>query len=422
MVPFLYLDNIIFSLQRMGGISVYWYEMTSRMLRDQLPITFIEQLPFQLLRNKQSSSVAGQANLVSLCNNFRRQLNIPSEQIIPEKCWPLNILRYLPIQVSLPAKSVFHGSYYRDCRQNNIAKVITVHDFIYEKFRKGPARWIHIYQKKQSLPKADRIICISQNTKKDLLEYYPKILPERIHVIYQGVSEKFYPIPKENLILNHPSLHSTKLQDISNGHLTPEIQNLIATIPEMQSLIILLQKTSLLRQPYVVFVGERPYYKNFTQAVLSVARIAGLSLIAVGGRPLNSQEKQLIQKFLPNRFVHLTGISVSDLNVVYNLAVAMLYPSSYEGFGLPVVEAMKAGCPVVAIRTSSIPEICQNAGLLVASPTQELLAEKLQSLCEDSKLREELIHAGSIESKQFSWETCYQQTLQVYQQAYSEKF
>ncbi len=372
----IYFDNIIFSLQKAGGISVYWFELIQRLLRDQHPIIFAES-------SKNSQNV------------FYRQLQLPKQQVILDSKIPLQLSRYLPIQIKLSDNSIFHSSYYRISRQKNIIQFTTVYDFIYEKMRKGPATWVHHWQKTQAILHANKIICISENTKNDLLQYYPQVLPENIHVIYIAASEEFH-----------------LLKNIEEKNFLSQMENQLATEIE-----------EICPSKFVLYVGDRSYYKNFPLAVEAVSKIPNLKLIAVGGKELSKEEQIFIQKKLPQRFIRLTGIDTKTLNYLYNHAFALLYPSTYEGFGLPVLEAMQAACPVLAIHTSSIPEIAGKSCFLAPNnmeqhDTIEYFCQSLQKLY-DPKVRQEYINKGLLEAQRFSWEKCYQETYNLYQRAYN---
>ena len=109
-----------------------------------------------------------------------------------------------------------------------------------------------------------------------------------------------------------------------------------------------------------------------------------------------------------------------QLNTLYNEALCLLYPSDYEGFGIPVIEAQKAGCPVIAQNSSSIPEVIGSQGLLVAHGTPERMAQEMADLVRQLKSRsnQELIAAGFENAKRFSWDNTYRQVKQVYENIY----
>ncbi len=351
----LYFDNIIFSLQPTGGISVYWYQLITRLLRDHCNVQFIEH---------PSNNV------------FRKKLTIPQNQILAESNWPVQCLRYLPLRMQLPNFSILHTSYYRWTQQKNIPQIVTVYDLIYERFRRGPALWVHTWQKQKSLVHADRILCISENTKKDLLSHYPQIPEKKVQVIYIAASDEFHPLPN----IPNPG-------------------------PQLEP---------ILQKKYVLYVGDRAYYKNFSMAVDAIAQRPDFMLVAAGGRPLTKAEKHQLDIQLPKRFAYLPGLSTQELCLLYHHSFALLYPSIYEGFGIPVLEAMQVGCPVIAVQGSSIPEICGDAGILIPNPTSHLFAEALDTL-ENPAFRQTKIQAGFSAAKRFSWERCYQETMSVYQ-------
>ena len=353
-------DNIVFALQRGGGISHYWYELLSRMQRDRYKIKVIEHAGAEL-------------------NIFRKKLYFDPSVLINERSLPLRASQYLPYP-TVGDRSLYISSYYRVPGGSGNISVVTVYDFMYERFRRGPARLVHSMQKRAAVRAASGIICISNNTKRDLLEFYPEVSEEKIRVIYLGISDSYRPLGQDC------------------GRLLGSV------LPEL---------------PYVLFVGGRHSYKNFRQAVETVAGLSDYCLISVGGGELNPNESELLRKHLPTRHVHLTVVDNERLNLLYNCAHALLYPSSYEGFGLPVLEAMAAGCPVIAVNASSIPEVCGDAGLLVDVISAEMFADKIIKL-QDPEFRNEMIDKGYQQAKRFSWEKCYQETIAFYKKVMTE--
>lgn len=317
-------DDIIKSLQGSGGISVYFNELYKRLNDDEY--VFIEE---------------------TLHKKLRRYIDckIPKE---------LNV-----------KGNVFHSSYYRLPLNKKIPTITTVHDFTYEKYVNGPAKWLHCWQKYRAIQNSDVIICVSINTAKDLNQYCS--VPEsKIRIVYNGVSDSYFPLKDKPSITNE-----------------------------------------------VIFIGARGGYKNFDKAVLTLAKIPELTLTIVGGGELSKVERCFLDEHIPNRYSVQGRLSESDLNLLYNRAYALLYPSSYEGFGIPIIEAMKAGCPVVAVNCSSIPEVAGDAAVLTDNSEPNAFVNALHLIKQD---RNEIIVAGILQAQKFSWDKCFQETLSVYKE------
>lgn len=165
---------------------------------------------------------------------------------------------------------------------------------------------------------------------------------------------------------------------------------------------------------YILFVGARAGYKNFSTLVLALSMIKDINLVAVGGGYFTANEQALLEKYIPNRYVHMGLTSTEKLNELYNQALALAYPSSYEGFGIPILEAMQAGCPVIAINISSIPEVAGDSALLLDAADPELLRSAILSVC-NTTTRNDLISRGIERARLFSWDKTFEQTLSIYE-------
>ncbi len=356
-----HLDNIIFSLQGSGGVSVYWAEMLSRLVRDNVDLTIEESAGADL-------------------NLFRQAVSVGAFRTTHDRR-PVWVSRFMRALGPKEAGAIFHSSYYRRPRLRDSCEIQTVHDFIYERFLSLPRRTLHVVQKRNAVRAARGIICISASTKRDLLERYSFVNPNQVTVIHHGFSEEFKPIDEQ------------------------------LAIPKIQTL-------GPIRTPYCVFVGKRCHHKNFWAAADAIASIPEMTLLILGGPPLSRVESERLRSRLPGRWIHRRQVSSSVLNAAYGLAHALIYPSSYEGFGLPIIEAMATGCPVIAVRASSIPEVAGDAGLLVDVPNPELIACQVEHLRSVS-VRHWHRTAGLANVGRFSWEKCYRQTLDFYRSTLS---
>lgn len=332
----------------MGGISIYWHEISSRLKHTkEVKVLFFDN---NISANKFSA----------LYHN--------SHIIKAGARLPLQLKRYLDPSLTTSAPGIFHSSYYRIPKnKKNLKVVTTVHDFTYEKYANGPAKWVHAWQKHRAIKKSDVVICVSASTKNDLLHFYPEFREKDIRVVYNGVSNEYFPIS---------------------------------------------QNIDALDDAALLYVGSRASYKNFLFTIELLEKFKKYKLRIVGP-PLNENEQQLLTRKIPNRFTVYTGISNSKLNVLYNSSLCLLYPSYYEGFGIPVLEAMKAKCPVLTLNNSSLPEVCGEAGLMLSSLNFELFGEALDFI---EKNRKELVNKGLVQVQKFSWEKCYQETLEIYKE------
>lgn len=266
---------------------------------------------------------------------------------------------------------LLHSSYYRTSRQRDVRNVVTVYDFTYEKFSKGLRALFHTRQKIDALKRAAAAICISENTRRDLMEFMPDYPAERIFVTHLAAGEEFRPL---------------KYVEVTCSE-----------------------------QPFVLFVGGRMGYKNFTAAVRAVELAREFALVCVGGGPFSSEEQALLGEALPGRHFHAGPVKTESLNELYNAAVCLMYPSLYEGFGIPPLEAMQAGCPFVALNRSSIPEVAGGAGILSDDSDPQRLAAAIAE-CATPSRRAELRTRGLEQAAKFSWGRTFTETLSVYRQ------
>lgn len=354
----IYLDNIIFSLQKSGGISVVWKELLERMLKsNDLNCILIE---YDNAKN----------------NFFRSQIKITRKSIKSKYSTLLLIRRYLDVHLNNKNKVIFHSSYYRISSSKNVINVTTVHDFTYEYFFRGLSRKIHSWQKKRAIIKSDGIICISESTKKDLIHFIPEIDETKIRVIYNGVDKRY-----KKINVSTPFQKAHQFKDFE----------------------------------YAIYIGDRKaQYKNFKMAVES-CKIQKTKLLIIGGGELTSEELEyLSNRISPHSFKSLNRVSVEDLNQYYNRAYCLLYPSYYEGFGIPIVEAQNAGCPVIATYSSSIPEVIADTSLAIYQPTPNKISLKMELIKPGSIYRENIIQLGLEKGSMFSWEKTYLETIDFY--------
>ena len=353
-------DNIIFNLQDSGGISVVWKELLQRALGDKGLMTRFIDGPSR--------------------NIFRKHLSISGDLIIndPLSLVPLSLRRYL--NPFIKGKGLFHSSYYRTMSSDDFINITTVHDFTYEYFMRGVPRIVHEFQKGRAINNSDRIICVSNNTKNDLLRFHPRVRESCIRVIYNGVDNSYSPIRGKN------ETDIKKLVPFSSGE-------------------------------YLVYIGDRKSpYKNFRLAA-EACSILRLPMVIIGGGPLTKSDSEFLSvKPGVDNYRHLKGISNQEVNIIYNHALCLLYPSLYEGFGIPVIEAQKAGCPVICANFSSIPEVAGDGAYILDDISQESIADTIKQIVKFPSERDRIIQRGIRNADNFSWDKCYLETRKVYQE------
>lgn len=254
--------------------------------------------------------------------------------------------------------------------------VVTIHDMIYEKFSDNFADSKEMVSNKAKIAhQAARIIAVSENTKKDIVEIM-HIDPRKIDVIYLGTSMK--PVSRYKLKL-----------------------------PEK----------------FLLYVGARTPYKNFERFIHTFSILAKedshLQLICTD-KQFKPSEKLLLESLgIADRTIHIKATD-RDMIELYCRAGLFVYPSLYEGFGIPILEAYACHCPVVLSNTSCFPEIAGEAGCYFDPYSEESMAEAIHSVLYDEKKRQELIQKGDERLKRYSWEKAAKETEEVYRKVINE--
>ncbi len=275
--------------------------------------------------------------------------------------------------------------------------VVTVHDLtplvFPDKFPKGLRGSAKYQIQKHSLKGAKAIITDSQNSKEDIVRFigFPK---KGIKVIHLAPGEEFKPIKSGKLLLR-------------------------------------LKKKYSLPEKFVLYVGDINYNKNVL-GLVEASKQAKIKIVIVS-KPA-AQENfnsshiedqplvQLIKLYGKDPDVIRIGfVPIKDLVALYNLATVYCQPSFYEGFGLPVLEAMACGTPVVAAETSSLPEICGGAAVMVNPHRRREIGRGIKKVFNDKILREKLVKKGLKQVEKFSWEKTARETVKVYQKVYDQE-
>tara|TARA_B110000014_G_scaffold261309_1_gene252757 strand:+ start:153 stop:1238 length:1086 start_codon:yes stop_codon:yes gene_type:complete len=265
---------------------------------------------------------------------------------------------------------IIHKTYYSNNLEKLNSKIIlTVFDLWHEKnsdYKYMP--------KKYALNIADHILCPSQKTKKDLIEIY-NVEKEKVTVTYFGI------------------------ENFTNNQTSSDYDNL--------------------KKRYLLFVGSRGRYKNFINFIKAFSKSDMLKkdffIICFGGGSFLSYEKKLFDELkISNRIIKSENDNDETLYNLYLKAYCLVYPSSHEGLGLPPLEAMSLGCPVISSNHEAILEGVGNASALFDPFDIDEIKSQLESTLYSKEKIDELIKNGNLQAKKFSWEKCAKETLEVY--------
>lgn len=267
----------------------------------------------------------------------------------------------------------------------NIPNIVTVHDMFHELFKDTIKPLVRIYHTlffNLCIKKSDFIIADSENTRQDIHKLL-NINTDKIKTVHLGLNPLFSNNQKNNKI-------TMNFKNLNLGY------------------------------GYVLYVGSLEPRKNITGVIESFNKIKDKikeNLVIVGASKWKESElSSLIQKYELNNRVIFTGyVDEQLLPLIYKNAKVFFFPSFYEGFGFPVIEAMSQGVPVITSNNSSLKEIAEGASILVDPNDIEGMSEKLFKLLNDNEQLQNLAQSGSNRAKKFTWEYTAKQTIEAYE-------
>lgn len=359
-------DDQIFTGQRIGGISRYFSQLFKKFEENnfidyKLPLIYSENIYLKELQKNKSYSFLegknfkGSYRLLSFFHKFNR--------FYSEYC------------LSRAKFDIFHPTdydpYFLDYLQNK-PFVLTVHDMIHEIYagRFFKIDDVSIKRKRLLVQKACKIITISESTKKDIINFYG-LNEDKISVIYHA-----------------------------------------------NSLSINLCEKVKIPERFLLFVGARGRYKNFNFFIKAISSILQkdrrLHVICVGGSDFTKDENIFLNEMeVRDQVLHYI-VSDAQLVFLYKKAIAFVFPSLYEGFGLPMVEAASCGCPILANDCNILREVGQESALYFDGRNLDSIAQAVLLVIENEKLRFDLRIKGFLRAKDFSWEETARKTCEVY--------
>ena len=261
-------------------------------------------------------------------------------------------------------------------------KIVTIHDLIFLRYpHLYPLLDRLIYRRKfyAACKHADVIIAISEETKKDIILYF-NIPAQNIKVIYQSCDDSFYKNYTEN-----------EIQDVKNTHQLP---------------------TS-----YLLYVGTIEKRKNLLTIIKSLKQVKEIPLIVIGKKTeyFNEIEQFISQNELNNRVLFLENVTNSQLPIIYQNASVFIYPSIFEGFGIPIIEALISKTPVITNKNGCFPEAGGPNSIYIDPLNETLLADKINELLNSEKLRNEIADKGYIYAEKFHKVKITKQLIEIYE-------
>lgn len=365
-----WIDGAIYGAQRVGGISRYFTEILERLSRHSPELEILLQLP------------PGAGGTLPAGSHIHR---VTSPGMRPARLF-LGLENRLSRRRILARKpSLYHPTYYASARDSTLPVVVTVYDFLHERFASMLGDREFSRRKREIIERAERVIVISEATRDDVL-HYTDCRPERIAIAYPAISDVF----------SGPATDAAHARRESLG----------------------------IKRPYVLFVGRRGQYKNFSLLLHALA-IGGarldLDVVAVGGAAaLESWEMDFVTRHRLEGRVHLVGeLSDEVLRDLYAGARGVVVPSLGEGFGIPLVEGMAAGAPIVVSDIPVFHEIAGDAALYFDPHDPADLAGQLAALSDETRMAS-MRAAGAARSAAFSWDEAARVHAAVYREVSSE--
>ncbi|NDV47424.1 glycosyltransferase family 1 protein [Paludibacter sp. 221] len=349
-------DHQIFSYQKYGGVSKYFCELLAHIPREEWDTTVV-------FSNNEYINEKKLIKVRHIFPNkwFRGQGRLMNELNKPYSAWKIRKGEF----------DVFHQTHFETyCLPylKDKPMVTTFHDMNFDTYNKNEYL---VKIQKESVARANKIIAVSHNTKKDLVEMW-NINPQKIEVIHHGVD--------------------APLSDALIGN-------------------------RIVEQPYILYVGRREGFKNFSRLVTAFSILKKnndtIKLVCTS-EPLTKEEVDFLKtNNLYDDVIHISANEKALANL-YKHAELFVYPSIYEGFGMPILEAMSYGCATAISNTSCFPEVAGEAAAYFDPHNEEDMAATILKLLEDNELKKSYICKGYERIKLFTWENTAKKHIDVY--------
>ena len=353
-------DNQMFTLQRFGGVTRYFADLMYNLPQGE----FVADMPMRYCENHYVTETYGHKyDTISFPSNYRirRQIYMLTNKHISWKA-----IKFNDFDIFHP--TYFHPYFLKSVKRRQKPFVLTVHDMTFERYPQDVLIYDRtIPNKRRLIAEADHIIAVSENTKRDIVELIGTD-PSKISVVHHG----YRPIaqPSEQLL-----------------------------------------------DRYILYVGERKGYKNFFPWLSAVRPllVADPTLkIVCTGNAFSSAEKAFLEKWsIADRIYHISA-NDEQMASLYQHALCFVFPSHYEGFGIPILEAFSNGCPVCLSNASCFPEVAGDAAIYFNPSDAQSMLDTLRETVTSETLRRELSLKGKERVKEFSLEKMVQNTCDIY--------
>jgi len=363
-------DHQIFSTQIYGGISRYFIELMKNIENN-------DEIKYELSLEYSNNYYIKQLSNFS-CRSFFKNYDFKKRDRIIDY---LNKILSKNI-ISKEDYDIFHPTYYNPYFLDCIGKkpfVLTIYDMTHEVLTDYFHYNDKVAEHKKLLAlKADKIITISENTKKDIVKFY-NLSEKKIKVIH--------------LASSFTEFNMDKINNVNIKHKLPK--------------------------KYILYVGSRWGYKNFYNFIKAISLLLktdnDLFVACAGGGNFNENEKELLRGLSMKNKVFQFHTDDEELQALYKNALAFIFPSLYEGFGIPILESFACECPVICSKTSSLPEVAGDAAVYFEPESELSILNSVQKVIYNNNLRSLLVYKGSQRVKEFSWEKTTKKTKKIYE-------
>lgn len=350
-------DHQIFASQTYGGVSRYFTEVIRRLPRSMWEVS-----------TSLSNNHYARFHQIVQCPTFMPRINFSHKgRLMAELGKPYSLMR-----IRRGSYDIFHPTNFDTYGIASLGRrpmVITYHDTNFVSTHNPNRRMARLQQ--LSLARANRVIAVSENTRRDIINHFD-INPDKISVIYHGVS--------------------TLPNDVFAKIKAPAF-------------------------PYILYVGLRHSFKNFHNFIRAFALIAQqypeVEIICTR-EPFNADEQKLFHQLGIAKRMHIITADEATLACLYSNALLFIFPSCYEGFGMPILEAMAYGTPCALSNASCFPEIAANAALYFPPDDIHAIASTISELLSNNSLRKTMRQRGFKRAALFTWEKCVEQHINLY--------